>query len=237
MTVLVSVETALLIIVALLVAGMLRTHADIMRALNLSPVEDRQQPQPQELPPSRTGPPADVDEQLTVPAAPLEGVNLDLRPVSVEMKRDGGTLLGFLTSGCLACLRFWSELSSPTNRLSMPPGARLILVVKDPDEESVARLRQLAPVDHPVVMSSQAWLDYGVPGAPYFVWIDGLSATVRGVGASDRIEGVLNLLSDQLLEQDPDRLAEEDRQLLAAGIHPDHPSLYGLPVSDEDVRP
>lgn len=88
-TVLVSVETALLIIVALLVAGMLRTHADIMRALNLSPVEDRQQPQPQELPPSRTGPPADVDEQLTVPAAPLEGVNLDLRPVSVEMKRDG----------------------------------------------------------------------------------------------------------------------------------------------------
>lgn len=230
MTILVSVETVLLIIIGLLVAGMLRTHADIMRALNLAPSGEGSQATSEAANLELTAPPDNVDAQLFAPAAALEGVNLDLNPVNVEMKRDGGTLLGFLSSGCLTCLRFWHELSTPSNRLTLPPNGRLILVVKDPTEESLAKLREMAPVGHPVVMSSQAWSDYDIPGAPFFVWVDGPTATVRGVGAHDRVEGVLKLLSDQLLEETlPEVLAEEDRQLLAAGIYPGHPSLYGPP--------
>lgn len=234
MTILVSVETVLLVAIGLLVAGMLRTHADIMRALNLAPSGKNSQTISDGPKPELTPPPENVDGQLFAPAAALEGVNLDLSPVSVEMKRKGGTLLAFLSSGCLTCVRFWHELSTPSNRLALPPNGRLILVVKDPTEESLAKLREMAQaVGHPVVMSSQAWSDYDIPGAPYFVWVDGPTATVRGIGAHDRVEGVLKLLSDQLLEETlPEVLADEDRQLLAAGIHPGHPSLYGF--SDEN---
>jgi hypothetical protein len=230
--ILVSVETVLLVVTGLLVAGMLRTHADIMRALNLGPADASQAATTDaELP----APPASVDERLSAPAAPLEGVNLDLDLMSFEMHGEGGTLLGFLSSGCLACLRLWDELSSPSNRLALPAKGRFIVVVKDPVEESLAKLRELAPAIHPVVMSSQAWSDYNVPGAPYFVWIDGATATIRGVGASDRIEGVLKLLSDHLAEENlPEARAEEERQLRSAGIYPGHPSLYGLPTGDND---
>jgi hypothetical protein len=231
MIVLVSLETTLLFILSLLVAGMLRTHADIMRALNLAPAEATTEGVTDGPPPNLTGPPSNASERLSAPAAPLDGVNLvDLQPVAVEMKRDGGTLLGFLSSGCLSCVRFWTELSSPSSRLELPPDARLILVTKDPSEERVARLREMAPSEHAVVMSSQAWEDYDVPGAPYFVWIDGSSATVRGVGASDRIEGVLKLLSDQLFEESA--AAEEDRELMAAGVYPGDQSLYSLTAPD-----
>ena len=46
-------------------------------------------------------------------------------------------------------------------------------VTKDPAHESPSRLRSLAPQGTPVVMSSAAWNDYGVPAAPYFVYLEG----------------------------------------------------------------
>ncbi|MDX6482413.1 MAG: hypothetical protein QOE95_184, partial [Gaiellaceae bacterium] len=37
MTILVTVETCLLVVIGLLVAGLLRSHAEIVKALNLDP--------------------------------------------------------------------------------------------------------------------------------------------------------------------------------------------------------
>ena len=228
MEIIVGIETLLLVSISVLVAGMLRTHGEILKALNLGPEESVMDASP---PPQ---PPANVDERLFAPAADITGENLERTPLTVTMRGTQNTLLGFLTSGCLACVRFWDALSSPDNGLDLPAGARLILVTKDVGEESLAKLRNLAPSAYPVVMSSQAWVDYDVPGAPYFVWINGPSATVRGVGSSDKIEGVLNLLRDQLNEEAlPDASADRDeRELLAAGITPGHPSLYGI-LDDE----
>jgi hypothetical protein len=224
MAILVSIETVLLVLVSVLVAGMLRTHGEILRALRLGPANDDEAPTIPEKP-------ANVDEQLLAPAADIVGVTLEQQPLTLSLKGPRNTLLGFLSSGCLACVRLWDAFDEPDNGLDLPQGARMILVTKDVEEESVAKLRDLAPRAYPVVMSSQAWKDYEVPGAPYFVWVDGETASIRGVGSSDKIEGVLNMLRDQLAEEAlPDASADRDeRQLAAAGITPGHPSLYGLP--------
>jgi len=231
MTILVSIETVLLVLIGLLVAGMLRSHADILRALKLGPVDEDEELDASPPPP----PPANVDERLLEPAVDIRGVNLELHPLTLAVKGGRGTLLGFLSTGCLTCVRFWEAFSDPQDGLELPDGTRLILVTKDAAEERVAKLRELAPSTYPVIMSSQAWTDYDVPGAPYFVWIDGPTATVRGVGAADKVEGVLNLLRDQFAEEGlPDASADRDeRQLLAAGITPGHPSLYGAGWSDD----
>ena len=52
--------------------------------------------------------------------------------------------------------------------------------------ESPSRLRDLAPADVPVVMSSQAWEDYGVTMSPYFVLV-GADGEVRGEGAASSL--------------------------------------------------
>jgi hypothetical protein len=92
-------------------------------------------------------------------------------------------------------------------------------------------------------MSSQAWEDYRVPGAPYFVLIDG---HIRGEGVATTWQGVASLVGDAIEEQHdaersvnagararpdarprPDARARRvDDTLAAAGIGPDHPSLY-----------
>ena len=46
-------------------------------------------------------------------------------------------------------------------------------------------------------MSSQAWLDYAVPGAPYFVLTDG---TIRGEGAATSWTALASLVSDAIAD-------------------------------------
>ncbi|MGH9222259.1 MAG: hypothetical protein ACRD2W_00295, partial [Acidimicrobiales bacterium] len=146
------------------------------------------------------------------------------------------TLLAFLTSGCLTCIGFWDQFRS-RRRLSVPGGARLVIVTKDPAEESPSRLAELVPRDHTVVMSSAAWEQYGVPVAPYFAYVDSASGTVIAGGGASDWEQVVGLWS-RAVEGGGRRGRERDRatgrtrheradeELLRAGIQPGHPSLY-----------
>ena len=90
------------------------------------------------------------------------------------------TLLAFLSSGCSVCRDFWAQLSS--GEVDVPGQARLAVVTQGPQEESVTRLRQLAGPRLEVVRSSEAWNDYGVPGSPYFVYVE--DGVVTGEGSS-----------------------------------------------------
>jgi hypothetical protein len=80
-------------------------------------------------------------------------------------------------------------------------------------------------------MSCQAWEDYAVPGAPYFVLVDGI---VRGEGVATSWQAVSSLVSDAIEDQraaEPGNGAQQrarsvDATLAAAGIGPEHPSLY-----------
>ena len=210
-TALISAETVLLVILLVLVAGLLRSHAEILRRLE-----------------SGTGPlaaPAAPAREPGAPAASLSGPTPSGDAISLDLTAPGGepTLLAFLTSGCSTCAGFWETLSDSR----LPAGVRTVVVTHGTERERPAKLRELAPPGIPVVMSSEAWEDYAVPGAPYFVLVDG---TIRGEGAAASWTALGSLVGDAIADQrlgDGQARADAvERTLAGAGIGPEHPSLY-----------
>lgn len=232
-------ETAALALLALLVAGLLRGHVEILQQLDAVRRESLR-PQLSEAipaPPDRPEGPA---------ANPLVGLSLTGDAIRLNFESGGrNTLLAFLSSGCLTCGGFWDALQ-PERRAELPGDARVVIVTRDGSEESPSRLVALAPPDLPLVQSTNAWELYDVPGSPYFVYIEGSSGAVRGEGSAVSWKQVNSLLEDALLDSEiadngaaalePRRRRREsiyERQLRAdlalaeAGIAPDDPSLYG----------
>lgn len=247
MTALVVVLTVIVALMAVLVAGLLRSHAEILRALHrlgvgLDPSQDPVATEPGDarlaVPRPRRGARTGAD---VVGSTPEDGA------MSVAVAGvDHDTLLAFLTSGCLTCAEFWSSFAESTAGVDVPGDARLVVVTKSSRDESPARIRRLAPRHIPVVMSSGAWDEYDVPVAPYFVYVHGPSGEIVGEGAAAGWEQVRSLLAQALDDAgltgrrrrsprprgDAAREARADRDLLAAGIHPGHPSLYPRPEDD-----
>ncbi len=219
MTAVVTVETVALVLLALLVAGLLRSHAEILRRL-----DELQRPaggghtMATDIPEPRA---------LAARAADVSGHTPDGDALQIAVTRPGSpTLLAFLTSGCGVCQGFWDTIGSGSQTL--PGDPRVLVVTKSGSEESPSRIGELAPRGLRVVMSSQAWVDYRVPGAPYFVYVDQRGA-VAGEGAAREWAQVVSLFRDALGDaaiagHRSQRAADE---LGAAGITPGHPSLYG----------
>jgi hypothetical protein len=162
---------------------------------------------------------------------------------------DGFTLLGFLSSGCATCAGFWEALQSP-DILELPQGTRVVIVTKGSDREVPAEVATLTTGRVPVVMSTDAWLDYQVPGSPFFVLVDGGTGLTVGQGVAAHVGQLLDLIRraehDRAPRQHrrrlassgrngPEREADADEVLMMAGIHPGDPSLY--PQSLDDVFP
>jgi hypothetical protein len=212
MTVLVACETLLLVLLLLLVAGLLRSHAEILRRLGPPDAERESLPEPG----LRTGGHEGRDIAGTTLAgdALMIGLGADSPP----------TLLAFLSSGCGVCESLWEELRARRPE-GLPPNVRLVAVVKDASAESSARLRTLAPASVPVVMSSAAWSAYGVPATPYFVYLE--IGRVQGEGSASGWEQILTLLRDATADAAHHNGGDDvERVLGAAGIGPGHPSLY-----------
>jgi hypothetical protein len=72
--------------------------------------------------------------------------------------------------------------------------ARLLVLTKNPDEESPGLLRQLCPPGLDLIMSSAAWTDYGVPGSPYVIVVDGRSGRVKGEGSGTSLTQISGLM-------------------------------------------
>ncbi|MDQ1468437.1 MAG: hypothetical protein QOH10_2852, partial [Actinomycetota bacterium] len=120
------------------------------------------------------------------------------------------------------CQGFWDAFRD-LRRLELPDDLRVVVVTKDPQDESISALRRLAPPHLAVVMSSAAWDAYRVPGSLYFVLVNGPDARVRGEGTGTSWEQVWNLLRQA---HDDSREQLIDHELLARGIEPGDPSLY-----------
>jgi hypothetical protein len=223
MTVVVAVETVLLVVLLVLVAGLLRSHAEILR--RLGPGDE----------PGEAGVPSPPAREPAADAAPIGGQTLEGDAVGLSFGGGGPTtLLAFLSSGCETCGPLWDSLAE---RPEVPGGGRVVVVTKDTTHESPSRLRRLAPTEVPLVMSSAAWSEYEVPGSPYFVLIDGESGAVRGEGAAtgwDQIASLIRDAQDDIATADrraagrsgDDRALRAERALSVAGIGPGHPSLY-----------
>ncbi len=239
MAILITVETLILALLTLLVAGLLRSHAEILRKLaELTGAAPERGTSRSELPPARDG---------SSPAFDIAGATVagDSVKVAVAGAR-GNTLLAFLSSGCLPCRKLWRGLSEEGLRL--PDEARLVIVTKDRTEESPTRLRELAPSGTTLVMSSAAWDDYGIKGSPYFIYVDGPVGQVHSEGTATSWDQVASLLRDALADDEmvrgrdgtpqaapgpgraadgsAERIRRADEELAAAGIVPGHPSLW-----------
>ncbi len=240
MTWLVAVNSAVVILLALLVVGLLRSHAHVISLLSEAGIEygDRT---------DHSIRPADGVqlERQSQDAAPsrIEGRSLDGEPVNAAIRGvPGRTLLAFLSSGCTVCQDFWEAFAQ---RVALPADTRLQIVVRDPSDESLSELRSLASPAVPVVMSTQCWKSFNVPGSPYFVVVDGPTGVVTGEGSALTWSNVERLLGtadgDSRLAEaasrwfgrrrgsapiDRDDEARIDAELRAAGIEPGHPSLY-----------
>ena len=201
MVALVSIETVLLVLLVLLVAALLRSHAEILRRLG-----------PEGAAPGLPEPPAGVRADAAAPE--IAGAT----PTGDAIKLAFGgtpTLLAFLSSGCTSCAGFWGALGQDR----LVHGLQSVIVTRGPDREQRSKLRSLAPATVPVVMSSTAWEDYAVPGSPYFVLVE--DGTVRGEGVASTWDALASLVRDAIEEQ-----RGVDERLVAAGIGPEHPSLY-----------
>ena len=115
------------------------------------------------------------------------------RSARLRRRRGAPTLLAFLTTGCGTCAGFWAT----------PGRAAAARRRADRDRHPRSRSRapgraaRAGPDGVPVVMSSQAWSDYAVPGAPYFVLVD---AAIRGEGAATGWTALASLVCDAIGE-------------------------------------
>ena len=236
MTLAVGVLAIVVAILAFLVAGLLRSHATILRRLHElgAGVESAPGATPAAAsPPPDLGLPAPPNVTEGRLAADITGVTpageAHAIPV-LETAHD--TVVAFLSSGCTTCHVFWEELRDA----AMPAGTRLVVVTKGEEAESPVAVADLAPPDVIVVMSTQAWNEYDVPGSPYVVHVDGESGRVRGEGTGPSWQQVRRMLLQgagdldarrtNKAAADAQREHDVDEMLLSAGIQPGDPSLY-----------
>ncbi|MGH9186041.1 MAG: TlpA family protein disulfide reductase [Acidimicrobiales bacterium] len=242
MSLLVAALGLVVALLAILVVGLLRSHAEILRALHDLGVhlDGRDEAQVRPRPVEAAGSAATGST-----AHDVTGVTAAGEKVSIAVNDTGAlTLLAFLSTGCLTCAGFWRELATKGAASVAPVGARVVVVTQGPERESPAAVAERAPRGVTTVLSTQTWTDYGVPVAPYFVLVDGGSNRVVGEGAATSWERVTALLeraaADTGFAHGPQpsrreflsggqRAARADRALRDAGIVPGHPSLHPDP--------
>lgn len=249
MTIVVVLLTVVVAVLAFLVAGLLRSHATILRRLHElgAGVEPSSPAATPPAEPAATPAPADLDlprpPAVTEgrPAADIVGVSPtgDAQAIRVAGARHD-TVLAFLSSGCTTCHVYWEELRAA----DLPADTRLVIVTKGEEAESSVAIAELAPAEVTVVMSSDAWLDYEVPGSPYVIDVDGPSGRVRGEGTAPSWQQVTKMLLQGIGDvqaqrstkaaADAQREREADAVLLAAGIKPGDPTLY--PTAEESAE-
>lgn len=263
MVALVIILAVVVTLLAVLVAGLLRSHADILKALHDvgagvgDPALDGVRAGHDHTGPGSTSGPLTIGPPLpaerdSVSAPTLAGVTPegDARAIAVG-NGDQLTLIAFLSSGCSTCANFWDAFARP-EQLDLPDGVRPVVVTKGPELEIAGELRGRARV--PVIMSTEAWGDYEVPGSPFFVLVDGRSGRRIGEGVANQFSQVADLVRRARVDAagsrsdtggpgpdpDPDsaldgpaRELANDRVLRDAGILPGDASLY--PRSLDDV--
>ncbi len=262
MTLLVVLLAIAVGVLTLLVFGLLRTHAEILRALDRAGIslDDSSDsassavPAPQSRVSASEQPQTSQAHDLvgTVPAGGAAKVAV----IGVNHF----TLLAFLSPGCRTCKRFWEAFAVPD--LELPGGnTRLVIVGQDPAHDSESALAQLVPPGVKAVLSSAAWQNYDVPGSPYFVLVDGVSNRVVGAGSAMSWQQLRDLLNQALDDaglagtssQPPSdarqsgrsqsgqsrsrgRNARADQALQSAGVGPGHSSLYRSLSVDQDQQ-
>jgi hypothetical protein len=199
LTALLVLEAVALALLGVLVAGLLRSHAEILRALHRLGVGDGDAP-PGEL---RVQPGVARPRATSEPALDVVGTTPGGDALVVEVVgTPHDTLVAFLSSGCITCHGFWDAFRDRAN-LSLPKETKVVIATQGPEQESAPKVLALSPPGVPVVMSTAAWEGYGVPGAPYFIHVQGASGRVLGEGAAGTWAQVASLLQQAVDDGPP----------------------------------
>jgi hypothetical protein len=271
------VLSVVVLLLAVLVAGLLRSHADILKALHDLGVGVGEPGEPgdarevggasnhhqagagqrntgssgaarPERVPLTMGPPLPGERNATS-APTIAGVTPTGDALAITVGGEHLTLLAFLSSGCSTCAGFWKAFQK-RDQLGLPAYTRLVVVTKGPDMEIPSEVASQASTGLTVVMSTEAWGDYEVPGSPFFVLVDGSTGRRIGEGVANHFHQVIELVRRAEADAQtfavgsasrayasgldgPERELDNDRELMAAGILPGDPSLY--PSSLDDV--
>ena len=271
MTALVWLLAVVVGILAVFVVGLLRSHAEIIRALHDAGIslDPHRHDDPHQhgdaaatgLRPTRTFESTSAPDIRTVEGVPepagatgqrahdLSGVTPTggTRTIAVNGS-DQATLLAFLTTGCATCADFWQAFG---DGVQLPPDTRLVVVTKGPELESPADVAAVATPHVLTISSTEAWDDYSIPVAPYFVLVDGRRGVVVGEGAANSWERVRTLLDRALADAGygggqvrrrdlllgKARTERVDRDLIDAGFTPGDPRLHHEPAHDAGDPP
>ena len=229
MTALVVIEAIVIVGLVVLVAGLLRSHAEILRRLHA--LDSGEEPTSVHMgaPRVRAG---GASHRKALPAE-IVGTTPDGRSVSIALSASRGhTLLAFLSSGCGTCAGVWSALSNPGSEL---PVDRVVAVTKSPEDESISAVRELAPQTVTTLMSTDAWRAFEVPYTPYFALVDAASGHLLGHGAAGSWEQIVSLVGRSVGDARAgrrttgERLEDSAAELRRAGIGPGDPALYRRP--------
>lgn len=113
-------------------------------------------------------------------ACDIDGVGPDGSAVAVPIcGSDGAFLLLFLSADCHGCRDLWDGTAALGRAL--PTSVRTVVVTRGPEYEDAAAIAALAPGDVTTVMSSAAFADYRVAGAPFLVLVTGDEVLTEGV--------------------------------------------------------
>jgi hypothetical protein len=233
MTAILVIEALAIVLLSVLVVGLLRSHAEILRALHELGAGEAFESEGRNV---------FAPRPLVGDGAATDITGLTLSGSSVHIGVTGtthATMLAFLSTTCSACIGLWEGLGAG-NVLGDLRDVRLVVVTKGPEAESPSRLGQLAPDGITLVQSTEAWEAYGVPVSPYFILVDGATDEITGSGSAGSWAQVTSLLGQALADARAvhDGAVGEmaaDAELRRAGIGPGHPSLYpeAAPIKDD----
>lgn len=225
LVILLAIAVALL---GVLVVGLLRSHAEVLRRLHelgagvyddtddsvggsadgttgvTTPVEIKTQPGVAEPRPIASAPGA---AQAAATAHDISGATPDGGAIAVAVNATSHTtLLAFLTSGCSTCQGFWQAFGAGEADALPGRDTRLVIVTGGADRESPAAVQSIAPPRHTTVMSSEGWDAYEVPASPYFILVDGPTSRIIGEGAAASWSQVFELLTNAVADAGIDPL-------------------------------
>ena len=225
MTAVVVIEGVVIVLVLVLIAGLLKSHAEILHRLDRLGARSDESTMAQRLRTTGLG---------NAPANEIIGTDQTGSTVSVSLNHGRGeTLLCFLSTGCASCRVFWEELATDVD---LPTGeTRPVIVTKGPHAESPGKVTELAPERVRLVMSDEVWDQFKVPLTPYFILV-GPDGQIIGEGSATSMSHLLGLFRQSASDANPVRLntrqreAFTDDQLAGSGIEPGDPSLYEDPL-------
>lgn len=195
LTVAVVVEAVAILGLAVLVLGLLRSHALILKALHdLGAGLDLDRAAGAGGASGSPGPvPVDLETGVVAP----ERASGSTAPALEGQGLAGRNLLAFLSSGCSVCQTFWTEFAGP---VEVPGGGRLVVVAKEDADESPSALAKLVAPGLDVVRSTLAFEEFEVPGSPYFVYVD--DGQIIGEGSATSWARVSDLMAQAVADHE-----------------------------------